>query len=215
MKFQSDHDKILFLSEVGRVDLLEQEVPQEIVDEFIKRRRQKVFQLKDFRRSQLSKRTWRVHRFQMMKGINKFHRSVKGKKFHRQLGRFLATRIFENGEYDKIEVTKAISSAITHLMLECDYFQSFDEELELHTLVEYAIPLLSQVQSLIILEREEEITPDQYELLSRLCDQEILAEEAGKVLEECPHSDNTYGLLEHYSSYKDLSWLDLTVKDTE
>lgn len=217
MKFQSDQDKILFLSEVGRVDLFEgqAEIPAEVIDEFIKRRREKVFQLKDFRRSQLSKRAWRVNRFSMMKGINKFHRSVKGKKFHRQLGRFLATRVFEVGDYNPIEVVKAISSAKTHLLLEFDYFMGFDEELELHNLIEYAIPLLSEIETKVIEESPEALSADHYELLARLCDPVILKEESGKDLDESFSSDNTYGLLEYYSSITNLSWLDFTVKDTD
>lgn len=71
--------------------LFEDEQPGES-SSFVKHRKMIVPMLKDFRKSQQTKHNWRTNKNSMLKGIKKWHSDPEGKKFHRQLGRFLATR---------------------------------------------------------------------------------------------------------------------------
>ena len=60
LKFKEDGDKTRFFIEVERFDLLEStEVPEDLIESFIKKRFSLVKKLKDFRRSQNSKRIWK------------------------------------------------------------------------------------------------------------------------------------------------------------
>jgi hypothetical protein len=145
MKFKSLTDLHLFLAETQQYSLLEvansQYKPdQEIVDEFLKRRREIVNKMKDFRKSQDAKQSWRANRYKIMKGIGAFHKSTEGKRFHRNLGRFLATRMSGNENYNVEEVTealKALSSIPTHLFIESEYYQpSIEEQLSLEYIIE-------------------------------------------------------------------------------
>jgi hypothetical protein len=84
MKFKSDIDERLFRSE-----WLKSGLP---LDEFLVKRRELEFGLVDWERSQRQKVNWQRYRWKYLKGIRAFHRSTEGKRFHRNLGRFLATR---------------------------------------------------------------------------------------------------------------------------
>lgn len=87
LKFKKEKDEELLKKEL---ELLK--VP---IEEYVIKRRKLEVGLVDAERSRLQKQNWREKRWKYLKGIRKFHRSTKGKKFHRALGRFLATREFE------------------------------------------------------------------------------------------------------------------------
>lgn len=81
MKLQSSEDKLNFLSEVGRIDLIDQDPEDyttDLFEEFIKRRKHVVPRLKNFRRAQIAKSDWRKYRWRYMKGIRKFARCLVG-----------------------------------------------------------------------------------------------------------------------------------------
>lgn len=123
MKFINEKDKVLYDAEVKASGLNE--------FEFIKKRRERVKVLKDFRKSQNQKANWRKNRWKIMKGIKAFAKSTEGKKFHRKLGTFLATRDFGGLRYNEaLELIPIISSVLTHTFIELDYWRSFDEEVE-------------------------------------------------------------------------------------
>jgi hypothetical protein len=84
MKFKSDIDERLFRSEWLKSGLS--------FDEFLVKRQELELGLVDWERSQRQKQNWRKYRWKYLKGIRDFHRSTEGKRFHRNLGRFLATR---------------------------------------------------------------------------------------------------------------------------
>ena len=79
--------------------LLDNEIASQGIEEgeFIKKRRGLVSRLKDMQKSGKTKAQWRTGRWKIMRGIKRFHRSTEGKRFHRQLGRFLATRDTDKG----------------------------------------------------------------------------------------------------------------------
>lgn len=166
MKFLSRESAQLFLLEIGRADLvssaLESFVPDsDLYELFIKGRRALVPKLKNFRRSQAGKAGWRKSRYKHMKGIKSYHKSTEGKRFHRNLGRFIASRELKSGRYkrealDSILVTevsdflKALSSLKTHIFIELDYYHPVDEEVDLHIFLEEAIPVISRVEKALI-----------------------------------------------------------------
>jgi len=84
MKFKSDIDERLFRSE-----WLKSGLP---LDEFLVKRQELELGLVDWERSQRQKVNWQRYRWKYLKGIRDFHDSTAGKRFHRNLGRFLATR---------------------------------------------------------------------------------------------------------------------------
>jgi hypothetical protein len=84
VKFKSDVDEGLFKLEWLKSGLS--------LDEFLVKRQELALGLVDWERSQRQKQNWRKYRWKYLKGIRDFHRSTEGKRFHRNLGRFLATR---------------------------------------------------------------------------------------------------------------------------
>jgi hypothetical protein len=139
LKFKTIQDAQMFLIDIGQFyrvsDIDETFKPtKEELDEFIKRRSKLMLGLKDFRKSQQQKSNWRKNRAGIMKGIKKFHKSTAGKRFHRNLGRFLVSRI--SGEsldyniYDTLDFLKGISSCRTHLYIEESYYMTLYDYIE-------------------------------------------------------------------------------------
>jgi len=84
MKFKSALDEQVFRSEWLKSSLS--------LDEFLVKRQELELGLADWERSQRQKVNWQRYRWKYLKGIRDFHSSTAGKRFHRSLGRFLATR---------------------------------------------------------------------------------------------------------------------------
>ena len=169
-------DKIKFLVDVDRLDLLESDnIPTSLFELFIKKRKPLVSKVRNFRKSQRSKLAWQKKRFKYMAGINRFHRSIKGKKMHRAMGRFVATRIFRGDESVKLndanEVLKAISSIRTHIYIEADYYMPLQEEVEFREFVEYAIPLLNSLETQLFKDSSYCPLDEELELLLRVTEE--------------------------------------------
>jgi len=167
-------DRSRFLVDLNRVDLLEtKDVPKELHELFLKKRRPLVNQVKDFRRSQRSKAAWRRNRYSMLKGIRTWSKSLRAKKFHRQLGRFLATRITKNDEALLLEIPdtlKALSSLRTHIYIESAYYRSLEDDVDHFELLEYTIPLLNSLELKLLNEECDQISYDELEIAFRLVD---------------------------------------------
>lgn len=151
MKFHTLEDSRLFLLEIGRADLIDKIndnyiPPDELVELFLKKRKKLFAPLKDFRRKQNTKASWKRNRKQYMRGIKRFHKSTAGKKFHRALGRFLATREDYKELSDVVEVLTALSSLNTHVLIELDYFHPLTESIEYHEFIEDLIPVTSEIK---------------------------------------------------------------------
>jgi len=218
LKFKTDLDRTLFLAEIQRMDLISAEViPDELFEVFVKRRQLVRDKMKNFRKSQNTKMDWRRNRYKRLKGIRKWHSSTQGKRFHRNLSRFLITRIrrenFENFELaDRFEILKGISSLKTHLYIEGEYFRSsLDEDVEFEELLSYSIPLLNSVEEKLLNSDLMNISNDEFELIFRLVDESELQsmlsdiinistdELDQKLLNTDFNEDLTYGLLLKYS----------------
>lgn len=165
MKFSSALDLQTFFTEIGAFGRLSENLGQdykptsEEMDTFIKRRTKYVGSMKDYRKSANQKSNWRENRAKMMKGIKAFHRSVEGKRFHRKLGRFIASRITRksneamnyDGFLEHLDFLVGLNSVKQHLFVEMDYFHQAQEQIELEEMIlDYSIPLLRSIEEKIL-----------------------------------------------------------------
>jgi len=181
MKFHDTISLQMFLVECGRFDLLskvsEDFTPDDDLIEVLVKSRNKLIPKKpDFAKSQEMKSKWNTIKGKLMKGIQTFHSSTAGKRFHRALNRFLATRMGrikrddvdtkghrnhndpeeegglrnkdrkEESYNEKVEFLKAVSSYITHLHIENEYFHPLSEEVSFTEFFNVAIPLLRHIE---------------------------------------------------------------------
>ena len=79
---------LLFTEEEKQPDLTD---PTDL-REFILRRQPRVQRIKDRQKSRQQKQSFRQNRAKYMRGIRRFHRNSKGKRFHRDLATFVATK---------------------------------------------------------------------------------------------------------------------------
>ena len=182
MKLRSNDDRYSLCTEINRLDLIDSEsIPDDVFEIFIKQRRQRVNRLKNFRKSQNTKSAWRKSRYTFLKGIKRFHRSIKGKRLHRSMGRFLALRNFPNKrpareslERVKDLVLKASSSIRTHMYIEEGYYMSLDSQVEMELLAEYILPILQGVEAKLYEDICYEMTDEEFECILRVTDYEEL-----------------------------------------
>lgn len=182
LKFKKEEDKVQFLIDINRLDLIEEsELDENLFEIFIKARSSLVNRFKDFKQSQIQKQNWKFNRWQYLKGIKDFHKSIEGKKLHRAMSRFLASRIFRDKlnkyttsslrrEESLIDGLKSISSLKTHIYIEREYYMSLEEQVEFVTFKEYVIPLLNNIENNLLIDEDYHPTPDELELLLRLVD---------------------------------------------
>jgi hypothetical protein len=165
MKFNSVLEAKLFLAEIQEFDLMETvdesyKPTNEQLQSFLKVRTPLVKKLKDYRKSSKQKTNWRENRYKMMKGIKAFHKSVEGKRFHKRLGRFLATRITRKNEdvsedYQTLMSKRGyiigLNSAKQHLLVELEYFHQLEEHVQLEEfIVDYALPFFQTIEEKIV-----------------------------------------------------------------
>jgi len=183
LKFSTLLEKQSFLVEIGEYDLVfkikeDFEPSNEMIAEFIKRRTSLITPLRDFRKSQTQKSNWVKNKASYMSGIKKFHKSTAGKRMHRNLGRFLATRITRPKEVkenldisfslmDISEILKTISSYKTHLYIELDYYRPAVEQLVLEEMIFDFVPILSAINEKIL--SCKELSDEDYSFLTDLC----------------------------------------------
>lgn len=123
MKFINEIDQRLYQQELKLSQLSEAD--------FIRKRHGLIKRVKDRQRSRETKKQWRHNRWKILKGIKRFHKSTQGKRFHRQLGRFLALRDFKGplAYREARDLVMPISSVLTHAFLEQDYFMPLSEQI--------------------------------------------------------------------------------------
>jgi len=196
MKFASKHDAQMFLTEIGRIDLI-REVDQDfkptddMLEIFVKIRRTLVPGLRNFRKSQVSKEQWRKNRYKLLKGIKRFHRSTKGKRMHRAIGRFLATRDSSLGSFkrkaneyleihDVCEILKALTSVKTHNYIEFEYYHTVDEEVLYQIFTEELLPAIDRMEKALI-STKGTITKEDLDFLTRIVEPNALFHELSEV----------------------------------
>jgi hypothetical protein len=165
MKFRSEIDEKL-----AQLEFAESRFSS--MEEFLKKRRELEIELTDWERSQAQKHNWRQHRWEYMKGIRKFHNSTQGKRFHRQLGRFLATRDFSDLSYLKrasttekviecVDLFVPLLSALTHALIEKRYYESnLSEEVDYNVFLEELIREVRDALNWLLGEGEKDLNRD-------------------------------------------------------
>jgi len=164
MKFQTVTEVKSFLLEIGKLDECAKvtthlyEPTNEQLDSFLKARKPLVSSLKSAKKSGSQKYNWLKNRTKIMRGIARFHRSADGKKFHRKLGRFLATRVTESKNesfYDKNDSLIALNSLKQHLLIELSYYKPVLEAVETEVMIlDYALPLIKNIEESILINRD-------------------------------------------------------------
>jgi len=162
IKFKSDEDKVKFLVEAERPDLINQELSEEQIQELwqgiIKRRSRLKKRLKDRKRSRIQRQNWRKYRSKYLLALRKWHRSVAGKRFHRALGRFLSLRLNRESNqlnyHERFEFLKLLSSLRTHWYIEGVYYKPLLEEIEYELFIEEVLPLVEEIEKKVLIENK-------------------------------------------------------------
>lgn len=133
------------------------------IDEVIVRRRSVKNKRKNAFLSRMAKQRWRRYRSKYQRSLGKFHRSSKGKDFHKALGRMLkrASAKKENVHQDEVswrdvtdedlvQLMLSINSALTHMLIEYEtkykegdgyeYYDDFDP-----SLLQFSVELVGQM----------------------------------------------------------------------
>ncbi len=135
LKFHSGRHKQEYLAEFAAY---KKTAPKLTEAEFIKQRTGIIKQHKDFRKGQTQKGNWRKHRWKIMKGIDQYHKSTAGKKFHRKLGTFLALRNMGSLSHsERHELLKPVLSIVQHAFVEMDFYHSVNNTVEYELFVEH------------------------------------------------------------------------------
>lgn len=192
MKFLDITDIHFFLIEIGQTDLIPSVTEgfspsEEQIKLFIKKRDKINKALVDKEKSNNTKSLWRSNRAKMMKGIKRFHKSTKGKRFHRAMSRFMINNPQENLTiFQKAEISKAISSVKTHLYIELEYYQPIFERIETEQLVVSTVPVLNRIESKIF--DDKNLSDNDIEMLYSLIEVNALiksfADKTGKTEDE-------------------------------
>jgi hypothetical protein len=203
MKFNSTEDIIQFLMESGMVSQVKEAtsnpdwIPSvETINEFIKKRSELRRGYRDYAKSSSTANAWKKNRWKYMKGIHNFHRSVAGKKFHRNLGTFLATRILRSDEsYVDPEYLVAASSLKTHLYLELLSFSPIHKEVEFFEFLEVVLPVVTDLETILLeayrdgvpikdMEVPEDVEDMLFSVITSSSISEALSEALGKKVED-------------------------------
>jgi hypothetical protein len=187
MKFLNELDVNTFLAEIREFDKIgtvdENYKPtNEEVKKFIKARTGLVRKLKDNKRSSDQKKNWRGNRYKMMKGIKAFHKSTEGKRFHKRLGRFLATRLFRTkrvseGAYQDLLIKqtylKGLNTAKNHLFVELEYFHLLEEQVDLELFItDHAIPMYMGIEMKML--KDEKLNEDEITFLFDIVNEKVV-----------------------------------------
>ena len=224
MKFFNVLDVQTFLLELKEFDKIHEIKSHEYVptkeemSSFIKARTPLVNKLKNYRKSADSKANWRANRTKMMKGIKAFHRSVEGKRFHRRLGNFIASRITRDKTRNedlqsllfKQGYLKGLNSVKQHLFVELEYFHQLEEQIDLEDMIiDYALPMFRVIETKII--NDEELTSDELVFLMDLTENNALIDSiAQKTNKEFAEIENLWN-----SIASDLEMDNISTSDAE
>lgn len=168
-----------FLNEDER-DMFEWELTQSgsLKDMFIRNRKELVGRMKNYKKSKAAEKGWKGKHHTYLKGIKRFHRSTRGKKFHRLLGRYLSGRLMARRMKSEsfYDLGIALSSVMTHALLEKAYYMpDLTENIEYEEFAEFVIPEISRI--LLEIDNGEYDFEKHADFLLRLVHPSILIEE--------------------------------------
>lgn len=163
--------------------------------------------IKNYDKAKATKNAWRKNKWKYKKGIKKFHRSIKGKKMHRRLARHMLTRIKRDkhkikeealiveGIGSNVDLLIALSSLKTHLLLEYEYYMTSEEYLEYDQLTRFLFEFIQFVENEVI--ETGLLLKEDYDILFRLIDPEVLFEEMANTLKlDIPSNNRIVQLME-------------------
>jgi hypothetical protein len=196
MKFKDKLDAQSFLLEVGNTTKASSvteayEPTEEEMKSFISQRGSLSKHIKNRRKSAKQKASWRKNRHKIMRGIKSFHKSTDGKRFHRKLGRFLATRITRDKRpshksesfSDIFESLNALTSLKQHLIVELGYYHRVYERIEVEEMIlENALQMLSEIENKVV--NGYNLTEDELAMLFDMVNQDTLLDELSKLTGE-------------------------------
>lgn len=186
LKFRTSQNILSFFIDSGMMDDMKEEfletllVPDNVIKVGAERIRGLINPLKDFRRSQSSKTSWKRHRYNFMKGINRFHKSTKGKRFHRTMAKHLALKDTSKGmlvtareSFSDLDFLKSVSSALTHGVIELEYYENLydNREFELFYEDEFSEVLQDIIRNL---SKGDDLDETQVDYLFRLVEPEAM-----------------------------------------
>lgn len=154
MKFSSKNDAILFAidEKLGSLSELTSKSTEELVDicesvtkRSLLERRDKVEKIVDREKSRMMTKKWVNKRRNFMKGINRFHKSIKGRRVHEKL-----SSIRKNGSDNINESFTTINSLLTRLSINSSYTSSLIEEANNQMLLQEAYHILNPVLADIV-----------------------------------------------------------------
>jgi hypothetical protein len=190
MKFHNQIDAQSFLIEIGKMSEAlsisnDWEPTDEELKSFISQRSPLVRKIKNHRQSSKQKANWRENRYKIMRGIKSFHKSVDGKRFHRKLGRLLATRITkdkntnEDTIQEKYEALNALSSLKQHMLVELNYFHKLYEQVEMEEMVlDSSLHMLSELEKKVL--SGDDLDQDEIAFIADMVDKNTLLDEIAK-----------------------------------
>lgn len=136
VKFRTPEDKLLFLLEVGK-----KPGDDDTPDDhrlFIKRREKVGTLYKNFRKSRSAQLSWQRDRFKRQMASKRFAHSPEGRRLHRQLGRFLSTRIIipKEGAYLSRQVREELIDLKKQLLDEMRFYVPLHLELFMRSIID-------------------------------------------------------------------------------
>ena len=179
-------DEYKFLNDEER-EMFEWELKQSgsFKDMFIRNRKELVGRMKDYKKSKAAERGWKGKHYTYLKGIKRFHRSTRGKKFHRLLGRYLSGRLMSRRMKSEnfYDLGIALSSVMTHALLEKAYYMpDLTEAVEYEEFSEFVIPEISRI--LLEIDNGEYQLENHADFLLRLVHPSVLIEELAEELQK-------------------------------
>lgn len=150
LKFDSDDDRKIFAIEEKLAPASEifemssdrlHEITESLTGKKLLDRHYRKTSMIDHTKSRDMKKKWGNKRRNFMKGINRFHKSIKGKRLHQKVAQ--ARR---EGKYGNIhEAYTLLNSVLTRLAINASYNSSLIEESFKHVLFEEGVRILSPV----------------------------------------------------------------------
>lgn len=160
MKFHEE-DRVLLETELAcKVE----EVTNERENQFLTNRQSLLSGYKEFSKQMITKMMWLKNRSKMQFAINRFNRSFKGKKAHRDGVKTLLTNIRPTAA----EVLLPLGGIKTHLLIETRYTLPIDDQMEFNTLLDLALPMITAIETRVIETGKFALTEDEKIMIKEL-----------------------------------------------
>src|SRR5208283_2126204 len=147
----------------------------------IKKRQKLIKPYNDQKKSSAAKEGWRSARYNHLKGIKAFAKSVEGKRFHRNLGNFIANKKPKEkmNRFESAEFISLLSSYRTHALIDLQYYKPLNEEVTFLNAIEEFVDFIDSYTKKIL---ETVYSYDDYEITEDLFDSVVRILETASVV---------------------------------